>query len=361
MTKSSLLAEFKEYVHFTCTSEDINNISYALMLTAARKEVIGPEFEKLYSELANLSEKTKDARMISRTHGQSATPTTMGKEIANYCYRLHRLNARADKIQFSAKLNGAVGNYNAHLFVYPEINWLDLSRSFVEGLGLEWAPYSTQIENHDSMCIYFSTMQHMNTVLIGLSRDFWHYISLGYFKQRTVKGEIGSSTMPHKVNPIDFENAEGNLGLANSLYSHFSEKLPISRYQRDLSDSTVLRNIGLALGYSMLANSSLRKGLSRIEANTTHMANELDHHWELLAEPIQMLLRRHDVADPYEKMKELTRGSKVDQAKMHQFIQGLQVDEAVKQKLLSLTPGTYLGHAEKLASELKSYTDLTKK
>ena len=361
MAAASNLADFKEYVHFTCTSEDINNISYALMLTAARKDVVGPEFSKLYSELRNLSEKTKGARMISRTHGQSATPTTMGKEVANYCYRLHRLNARAEEIRFTAKLNGAVGNYNAHLFVYPEIDWLDLSRTFVEGLGLEWAPYSTQIENHDSMCLYFAHVKHLNTVLIGLSRDFWHYISLGYFKQKTVKGEIGSSTMPHKVNPIDFENAEGNLGLANAMFGHFSEKLPISRFQRDLSDSTVLRNAGMALGYSLLASASLRKGLGRIEANTAYMAEELDSHWELLAEPVQMLLRRHNVADPYEKMKELTRGSKVDQAKMREFIDTLEVDDSVKQKLKALTPGTYLGHAERLAGELNKFTELPKK
>jgi adenylosuccinate lyase len=361
MSAASNLADFKEYVHFTCTSEDINNISYALMLTAARKDVVGPEFSKLYSELRNLSEKTKGARMISRTHGQSATPTTMGKEVANYCYRLHRLNARAEEIRFTAKLNGAVGNYNAHLFVYPEIDWLDLSRTFVEGLGLEWAPYSTQIENHDSMCLYFAHVKHLNTVLIGLSRDFWHYISLGYFKQKTVKGEIGSSTMPHKVNPIDFENAEGNLGLANAMFGHFAEKLPISRFQRDLSDSTVLRNAGMALGYSLLASASLRKGLGRIEANTAYMAEELDSHWELLAEPVQMLLRRHNVADPYEKMKELTRGSKVDQAKMREFIDKLEVDDSVKQKLKALTPGTYLGHAERLAGELNKFTELPKK
>lgn len=356
MSEASILSDFKEYVHFTCTSEDINNISYALMLSSARREVIGPEFKKLYTELAGLSEKTKSARMISRTHGQSATPTTMGKEIANYCYRLHKLNARAEDIQFTAKLNGAVGNYNAHLFAYPEIDWLDLSKTFVEGLGLEWAPYSTQIENHDSMCLYFAHVKHMNTVLVGLSRDFWHYISLGYFKQRTVKGEVGSSTMPHKVNPIDFENAEGNLGLANALLGHFTDKLPISRYQRDLSDSTVLRNMGQALGYSLLATSSLRKGLSRVDANAELMAQELDSHWELLAEPIQMYLRRHNVADPYEKMKELTRGSKVDEAKMRQFIDTLEVSEDVKQKLRSLRPGSYLGHAERLASELSSYT-----
>jgi adenylosuccinate lyase len=231
----------------------------------------------------------------------------------------------------------------------------------VEGLGLEWAPYSTQIENHDSMCLYFAHVKHLNTVLIGLSRDFWHYISLGYFKQKTVKGEIGSSTMPHKVNPIDFENAEGNLGLANAMFGHFSEKLPISRFQRDLSDSTVLRNAGMALGYSLLASASLRKGLGRIEANTAYMAEELDSHWELLAEPVQMLLRRHNVADPYEKMKELTRGSKVDQAKMREFIDTLEVDDSVKQKLKALTPGTYLGHAERLAGELNKFTELPKK
>lgn len=361
MSIRSELVDFKEYVHFTCTSEDINNVSYAMMLTAARREVLSPQTQSLIDELASLSDKTKSTKMISRTHGQSATPTTMGKEIANYCYRLHRLQQRADEIQFTAKLNGAVGNYNAHVFAYPEIDWLDLSKTFVEGLGLEWAPYSTQIENHDSMCVYFSHIKHQNTILIGLSRDFWHYISLGYFKQRTVKGEVGSSTMPHKVNPIDFENAEGNLGLSNSLLGHFVEKLPISRFQRDLSDSTVLRNMGIALGYTLLAQSSLRKGLGRVEANANFMAEELDNHWELLAEPIQMLLRRHGVADPYEKMKEATRGAKVNQQTMENFIQTLEIDPETKKKMLELKPSTYLGHAEKLASELSNYTANSRK
>ena len=280
----------------------------------------------------------------------------MGKEIANYCYRLHRINTVASRVKFAAKLNGAVGNYNAHQFVYPEFDWVDVSRSFIDGLGLEWNPYSTQIECHDSMCQYFGHLRHMNTVLVGFSRDMWHYISLGYFKQKTVKGEIGSSTMPHKVNPIDFENAEGNLGVSNALLSHFTDKLPISRYQRDLSDSTVLRNIGSAFGYSFLSYSSLRKGLQRVEPNTKVLADELDNHWELLAEPIQMYLRKKGVSNPYEKIKEVTRGTVVTEETISKFIDGLEVDAATKQHLHQLKPSTYLGLATKLVDDLPQYT-----
>ena len=261
MKSKAELAPYLEYVHFTCTSEDINNISYSLMLTESREKLITPDFLKLYETLVALANKTKGAKMMGRTHGQPATPTTMGKEIANYCYRLHRLNEAANKVRFSAKLNGAVGNYNAHQFVYPEFDWVALSQSFIAGLGLEWNPYSTQIENHDSMCLYFAHLKHINTVLLGFSRDMWHYISLGYFRQQTVKGEIGSSTMPHKVNPIDFENAEGNLGLANSLFGHFTEKLPVTRFQRDLSDSTVLRNIGSAFWVHNVGNLESSEGV----------------------------------------------------------------------------------------------------
>ena len=356
MQKRAELAAYTEYVHFTCTSEDINNIAYALMLTESREKLFKKEFGGLYEDLTSLSRRTRDAKMIGRTHGQPATPTTMGKEIANYCYRLHRINTVASRVKFAAKLNGAVGNYNAHQFVYPEFDWVDVSRSFIDGLGLEWNPYSTQIECHDSMCQYFGHLRHMNTVLVGFSRDMWHYISLGYFKQKTVKGEIGSSTMPHKVNPIDFENAEGNLGVSNALLSHFTDKLPISRYQRDLSDSTVLRNIGSAFGYSFLSYSSLRKGLQRVEPNTKVLADELDNHWELLAEPIQMYLRKKGVSNPYEKIKEVTRGTVVTEETISKFIDGLEVDAATKQHLHQLKPSTYLGLATKLVDDLPQYT-----
>jgi adenylosuccinate lyase len=351
------LQSYTEYVHFTCTSEDINNIAYALMLSSARRDTLQPEFGALYDTLALMADKYKATRMMGRTHGQSATPTTMGKEIANYAYRLNVISNEANKVRFGAKLNGAVGNYNAHQVVYPEFDWIQISREFIESLGLQWTPYSTQIENHDSMCQYFAHQKHLNTVLIGLSRDFWHYISLGYFKQKTVKGEIGSSTMPHKVNPIDFENAEGNFGVANALFGHFTDKLPISRYQRDLSDSTVLRNMGLAFGYTSLSYSSLLKGLKKIDVQEKVLIDELDSHWELLAEPIQMMMRKCGVENPYEKIKEVTRGAVVTEKTIKDFVNALDIDPKIKSGLLSLRPSNYIGYAEKLAGDLKKYTD----
>ena len=355
MTKREALSKYAEYVHFTCTSEDINNISYAMMLTDARKDVLGKEQDLLIKQVEALSQATKGVKMMGRTHGQSATPTTVGKEMANYVYRLVNLKLRGEQIKFAAKLNGAVGNYNAHVFVYPEYNWEKVSSTFIESLGLEWTPYSTQIECHDSMCLYFAMLKHFNTVLVGLSRDMWHYISLGYFKQLAVKGEIGSSTMPHKVNPIDFENAEGNLGVSNSLLAHFADKLPISRYQRDLSDSTVLRNIGNSFGYSLLSYVSLKKAFSRIEANSAVLSSELDSHWELLAEPIQMLMRREEVPKAYELIKEVTRGTKVTEKTITDFVEGLQVSPEAKKKMLELKPSTYTGLAEKIAGDLPNH------
>lgn len=357
MQQRDELRSYVEYVHFTCTSEDINNIAYALMLTESRDKLYQKEYGLLYTDLSDLSHRTRDAKMIGRTHGQPATPTTMGKEIANYCYRLNKIHHHASSIRFAAKLNGAVGNYNAHQFVYPEYDWINISRGFINGLGLEWNPYSTQIECHDSMCLYFAHIKHINTILIGLSRDMWHYISLGYFTQKSIKGEIGSSTMPHKINPIDFENAEGNLGVSNALLSHFTDKLPITRYQRDLSDSTVLRNIGSAYGYAYLSYSSLRKGLQRIEPNHNRLSEELDSHWELLAEPIQMYLRKKGVSNPYEKIKEVTRGAHVTQDTISTFINNIDIDSETKRYLLELKPSTYLGLATKLVDDLPNYTN----
>jgi adenylosuccinate lyase len=361
MKGRSSLSPYLEYVHFTCTSEDVNNIAYALMLRDARNKVVSPDIAKLTSTLTKLAQQTKDAKMMGRTHGQPATPTSLGKELANYCYRLEILNSQANKVEFAAKLNGAVGNYNAHVFVYPEFNWPEVSRTFVEGLGLQWSPYSTQIENHDSMCEYFGRLKHLNTVLLGFSRDMWHYISLGYFKQHSVKGEIGSSTMPHKINPIDFENAEGNLGVANAILGHLTDKLPMTRFQRDLSDSTVLRNIGSALGYTILSTSSLQKGLSRVEANRQRLEHELSNHWELLAEPIQMFLRRQGVANPYEKIKEVTRGAHVTEQTIKDFIDKIELDDKSKEKLRKLTPDSYTGLASQLVEELPKHVAKAKK
>jgi adenylosuccinate lyase len=341
----------REFVHFACTSEDINNLSYALMLKEAR-EVLLKDISLLISRLTDLSYKYSDVPMMARTHGQPATPTTLGKEIANVVYRLKRKQDQFLSVQILGKINGAVGNFNAHVLAYPEVDWISLSQQFVESLGLRWNPYTTQIEPHDFMAEYFDALAGINTVLIDFARDAWGYVSLGYFKQKVVAGETGSSTMPHKVNPIDFENGEGNLGLANALLRFLADKLPISRWQRDLTDSTVVRNIGVAVSHTLLGWKSINRGLDRIDVNVQRLAEDLDANWELLAEPIQTVMRRYGVENAYEQLKELTRGQRVDANSMQKFISGLKLPEEAKQCLLKLTPANYIGLAAELAKKV---------
>ena len=341
-----------EFIHFACTSEDINNLSHALMLKAGREEVLLPALDKLTARLRELAHQLAEVPMMSRTHGQPATPTTMGKEMANVVYRLERARARIAAVSLLGKINGAVGNYNAHLAVYPGYDWEGFAKRFVESLGLEFNPYTIQIEPHDAMAELFDAFARANTILIDFNRDVWGYISLGFFKQKLKAGEIGSSTMPHKVNPIDFENSEGNLGLANAVLKHLSEKLPISRWQRDLTDSTVLRNMGVGLGYAQLAYDSLLRGLGKLEAAPERMLEDLDANWELLAEPIQTVMRRYAIANPYEKLKELTRGNRVSREGMQAFVATLEIPEAAKAELLQLTPWGYIGKAAELAKRI---------
>ena len=342
-----------EFVHFACTSEDINNVSHALMLKAARAEVLLPTLDKISATLAALAKGLAHVPMLSRTHGQTASPTTVGKEVANVVARLAHARERIASVKLLAKMNGAVGNYNAHLAAYPQFDWEAFSQRVVEQrLGLAFNPYTIQIEPHDYMAELFDAITRTNTILIDWSRDVWGYISVGYFKQRTQAGEIGSSTMPHKVNPIDFENAEGNFGLANALLSHLSQKLPISRWQRDLTDSTVLRNMGVALGYSVLGYDSLLRGLSKLEVNADALAADLDAAWEVLAEPIQTVMRRYGLPNPYERLKELTRGKGITRQAIQQFIATLDLPPAEKERLLALTPATYTGKAGELAKRL---------
>lgn len=347
------LAAVSEFIHFACTSEDINNNSHGLMLKTAREEVIKPYCEKLIGELKRLAHEYRDMPLLSRTHGQPATPSTMGKEMANVAYRLERQFKQIMAVEILGKINGAVGNYNAHLSAYPDVDWHQFSEEFVTSLGLTWNPYTTQIEPHDYIAELFDAMARFNTILIDFDRDVWGYISLGHFKQRTIAGEIGSSTMPHKVNPIDFENSEGNLGLANAVFQHLGSKLPISRWQRDLTDSTVLRNLGVAVGYSLIAYQATLKGISKLEANDAAMAADLDANWEVLAEPIQTVMRRYGIEKPYEKLKELTRGRRVDAEGMRTFIDTLELPEAVKVELKKLTPANYIGDAQRLVDLLK--------
>ncbi|MBB6055549.1 adenylosuccinate lyase [Tolumonas osonensis] len=342
-----------EFIHFACTSEDINNNSHGLMLKAAREEVIAPYCEKLIVAVKDLAQKYRAVPMLSRTHGQPASPTTLGKEMANVAYRLERQYKQIMAVEFLGKINGAVGNYNAHISAYPEVDWHAFAEQFVTSLGLTWNPYTTQIEPHDYIAELFDAIARFNTILIDFDRDIWGYICLGHFKQRTIAGEIGSSTMPHKVNPIDFENSEGNLGLANALFDHLAAKLPISRWQRDLTDSTVLRNLGVAVGYSLIAYQATLKGISKLEANEANMAADLDSNWEVLAEPIQTVMRRYGIEKPYEKLKELTRGRRVDAAGMREFIDTLALPEEVKAELKKLTPANYIGRAVQLVDELK--------
>jgi len=346
-------AKSLEFIHFACTSEDINNLSHALMLKGARATVLLPTMQALTERLRNLAHQFADLPMLCRTHGQTATPSTLGKEMANVVYRLQRAEQRLAGIEILGKINGAVGNYNAHLAAYPDVDWEDFAKQFVEARGLTFNPYTIQIEPHDYMAELFDAFARINTILIDLNRDIWGYISLGYFKQKVVAGEVGSSTMPHKVNPIDFENSEGNLGLANALLRHFSEKLPISRWQRDLTDSTVLRNMGVALGYTLLGYESLLKGLHKLEANPQRIAEDLDNSWEVLAEPIQTVMRRYNIENAYDKLKELTRGRDgINRASLQAFIATLPIPEAEKQRLLQLSPDTYLGKAADLAKRI---------
>ncbi len=339
----------REFVHFACTSEDINNLSYALMLKEARDQVLLPRLDTLIARLRTLAHANAEVPMMSRTHGQPATPTTLGKEVANFVYRLQRQRLRFAAVTIEGKINGAVGNFNAHLVAYPNVDWPSLGSRFVESLGLTWNPYTTQIEPHDWNAEYFDALARINTILVDLCRDFWGYISLGYFRQRVVAGEVGSSTMPHKVNPIDFENGEGNLGLANAMLRFLADKLPVSRWQRDLTDSTVLRNVGVAVSHSLIAWRSIERGLERVDVDARQLAADLDANWELLAEPIQTVMRRFGVENAYEQLKSLTRGQRIDAVAMRQFIEGLAIPPEAKALLLELTPATYTGVAGPLA------------
>ena len=341
-----------EFIHFACTSEDINNLSYGLMLLRARDEILMPAMDEVIGDLRRLAEEHADRPMLSRTHGQPATPTTVGKEFANVVARLQRQREQVAAVELLGKINGAVGNYNAHLIAYPEVDWEALAKNLVESLGLVWNPFTTQIEPHDCIAELFDAVRRFNIILLDLDRDLWSYISIGYFKQRTVAGEVGSSTMPHKVNPIDFENSEGNLGIANALLGHLAEKLPLSRWQRDLTDSTVLRNLGTGLAHSLIAYGATRKGLAKLEADDARLAADLDRSWEVLAEPIQTVMRRYGVDQPYEKLKALTRGKAIDAATLAEFIDGLDVPEEAKVELRQLTPATYLGNAREQARRL---------
>jgi adenylosuccinate lyase len=338
-----------EFIHFACTSEDINNLAYALMVRGARDEVLLPAIDRVIARLVSLAHAHADDAMLARTHGQPATPTTLGKEMANFVHRLRRARAAVAEAPLLGKMNGAVGNYNAHLAAYPNVDWEAFARRVVEGLGIEFNPYTIQIEPHDALAALCDALARLNTVLIDLDRDVWGYISLGYFRQKVVAGEIGSSTMPHKVNPIDFENSEGNLGVANALLRHLAEKLPVSRWQRDLTDSTVLRNVGVALGHGLLGYTSCLRGLDKLEVDRKRLAADLDANWEVLAEPIQTVMRRYGVAGAYEKLKELTRGTRVSAETFAAFIRGLPIPEEARSRLLALTPAVYTGKAAELA------------
>jgi adenylosuccinate lyase len=345
------LAAISEFVHFACTSEDINNLAHALMLRDGLQDAALPLARDITTALRQMAHRYADVPMLSRTHGQTASPTTMGKELANVLARLERQLSGIEAVALLGKINGAVGNYNAHLVSYPGVDWPELSKAFVESLGLTWNPYTTQIEPHDYIAEVFDAVSRFNTVLLDFNRDTWSYISIGYFRQRTIAGEVGSSTMPHKVNPIDFENSEGNLGLANAIFNHLGAKLPISRWQRDLTDSTVLRNMGTGFAYSLIAYQSVLKGLGKLELNEERLAADLDESWEVLAEAVQTVMRRHGIEQPYEKLKELTRGQAITRDTLRTFIDGLALPDEARDALLSLTPGTYTGNAGKQARD----------
>ncbi len=346
------LEAISEFIHFACTSEDINNLSHALMLKAGREDVLLPAYRKIAEDLRSKAHEMAADPLLSRTHGQPASPSTMGKELANVVYRLERQIAQLEATPVMGKINGAVGNYNAHLSAYPEVDWQGFAQTFVESLGLTWNPYTIQIEPHDYMAELFDAMRRANTILIDLARDIWGYISVGYFKQKVVAGEVGSSTMPHKVNPIDFENAEGNFGIANALMDHLSNKLPISRWQRDLTDSTVIRNLGVGFGHTVIALASLEKGLGKLELNAQRLAEDLDNNWEVLAEPIQTVMRRYGIEKPYEKLKELTRGQSINAETLRVFIESLAIPDEEKKRLSAMTPGSYIGNAVEQAKNI---------
>ena len=339
------LNAISEFVHFACTSEDINNLSHALMLHEGRDKALLPVIEQITAAIAQMSRDFATTPMLSRTHGQTASPTTVGKEMANVAARLNRQIEQIRSIPLLGKINGAVGNYNAHLSAYPQLDWAANAREFVESLGLQWNPYTTQIEPHDYIAELFDAIARFNTILIDFDRDIWGYISVGYFKQKTIAGEVGSSTMPHKVNPIDFENSEGNLGLANAVFNHLSQKLPISRWQRDLTDSTVLRNMGVGFGYSLIAYHSTLKGIGKLQLNEARLAEDLDNAWEVLAEPIQTVMRRYNIPEPYEKLKALTRGQAMNRETIQAFVETLDMPQRAKDDLLALTPASYIGNA----------------
>lgn len=341
-----------EFVHFACTSEDINNLSHALMLREGLDHGLLPAMDRLVDRLAELAREHADQPMLSRTHGQTASPTTVGKELANVVYRLRRQLMQIRETEIMGKINGAVGNYNAHLSAYPDVDWAANAEEFVESLGLDWNPYTTQIEPHDYIAELYDAIARFNTILIDLDQDVWGYISLGYFKQKTVEGEVGSSTMPHKVNPIDFENSEGNLGVANALFDHLAAKLPISRWQRDLTDSTVLRNLGVGFSHSLIAYEATLKGLGKLEINPARLDEDLDHAWEVLAEPIQTVMRRYNIEKPYEKLKALTRGKAMTPEVIKNFVETLDIPDAAKAELMALTPGNYIGNAREQARNI---------
>ncbi len=346
------LSSISGFLHFACTSEDINNLAHALSLKEGAVEKVLPVVKKVTDLIGTLAADHANVPVLSRTHGQTATPSTLGKEMANVAYRLQRQIDSAGSVQILGKMNGAVGNYNAHLVAYPDVDWSRLGEKFVESLGLNYNPYTTQIEPHDYMAELFDAFARLNTILIDFSRDIWSYISIGYFKQKVIAGEVGSSTMPHKVNPIDFENAEGNFGIANALLGHFSAKLPVSRWQRDLTDSTVLRNVGVAFSHSLIGYESLLKGIGKLELNEHALAADLDNSWEVLAEPIQTVMRRYGIENPYEKLKALTRGEAITQSRLQQFINELELPAEVKTQLCELTPASYTGLAASLAATL---------
>ncbi|NGY06340.1 adenylosuccinate lyase [Solimonas terrae] len=339
------LSGIKEFIHFACTSEDVNNLSHALMLRDARDKVLLPTLDRIIQAIASLAHSYAEQPMLSRTHGQPASPTTLGKEMAVFAQRLRRQREQFAAVALLGKMNGAVGNWNAHYAAYPDVDWPSVAEAFIGALGIEQSPATTQIEPHDYIAEYFHVLSRFNTILIDFCRDIWSYISVGYFKQRTVAGEVGSSTMPHKVNPIDFENAEGNLGIANAILQHLAEKLPISRWQRDLTDSTVLRNLGVGVAHAVIAYQSALKGIGKLEADAWKMGQDLDHNWEVLGEAIQTVMRRYGLPEPYEQLKRLTRGQKVGRDAIRDFVSGLELPEAEKQRLLQMTPGSYTGNA----------------
>ncbi len=349
MAENGELARMREFVHFACTSEDINNLAYGLMLQAGRQDVLLPAADRIIRAVRTLAHDQADTPMLSRTHGQSASPTTLGKEVANVCHRLKRQREQIASVPILGKMNGAVGNYNAHIIAYPDLDWAAFAQGYVESLGLSWNHCTTQIEPHDYIAELFDAVSRFNTVLLDYCRDVWGYISIGYFRQSPVEGEVGSSTMPHKVNPIDFENGEGNLGVANALFAHLAAKLPVSRWQRDLTDSTVLRNLGVGIAHSLIAYEAVLKGMGKLAVNHERLAEDLEHNWEVLAEAIQTVMRRHGIEEPYEKLKALTRGKRLDAEAIRAFIDGLELPEDARRRLRELTPESYTGNAAEQA------------